>query len=496
MIKMLPYIIESSICLSVCYGFYHLFLQKENTLLFNRIYLLGTVLLSLIIPLITIPIVLPNFINLMNESSTPMISTVTEAQPIITEGLSIHQNTNSIADVLLIIFLIITATFFIRVVINVALILYNSKNGVQVRYDNAKLILSTNNISPHTFFKFIFLNKDDYENGVINDEVLQHEKAHCDQLHTIDILFIELVKVFFLWHPMVWMYKRSIQLNHEYLADKEVLQHINIIDYQKAILGILEKNQSLALVSHFNYYSIKKRFIMMTKMKTNNKSQLWRIWLFLPVMIGMFALTVDLNAQESGEKKEKVKKEIKIEIKEDKELSKEEIDKIIEKELAKHQLDKKDVDVNVESNNGVTVISINGGKAIFLEMDDADDENESEENVRIIKIKKDGTDEVKWISKVDDELEIEMEALEKELEIELKDLDKKIEIIQLKNEDDMQKKMEEISKRLEEIGAKKEEIMMIIEEELMRKNVMEERRIEMEVIHMENEHNKNKKKRK
>ncbi|MEZ5009112.1 MAG: M56 family metallopeptidase [Chitinophagales bacterium] len=495
MIKMLPYIIESSICLTVCYGFYHLLLQKENTLLFNRIYLLGTVLLSIIIPFITIPIVLPDFINLASENSSKMVNTTVVAQPVITEGLPIQHTTKTISEWLFLAFTFITAIFFIRFVINVAHILYNSRKGEKVRYNNAKLVLSTSNISPHTFFKFIFLNKEDYETGVINDEVLQHEKAHCDQLHTIDILFIELVKVFFWWHPMVWMYKRSIQLNHEYMADKAVLQHINIIDYQKAILGILEKNQSLALVSHFNYYSIKKRFIMMTKMKTNNKSQLWRIWLFLPVMIGMFALTVDLNAQENGGEKEKVKKEIKIQIKEDKELSKEEIDKIIERELAKHKLDKKDVDVNVESNNGVTVISINGGKAIFLEMDDPD-ENESEENTHIIKIKKDGKDDVKWISKNDDVIEIEMEALEKELEFELKDLDKRIEIIQLKEEDDMQKKMEEISKRLEEIGQKKEEVMKIIEEELMKKYEMEEERIFIKKIEIEENNSKKRKKRK
>ncbi|MCB0501621.1 MAG: M56 family metallopeptidase [Bacteroidetes bacterium] len=490
--NLFPYLMESSLCLAVCYGFYYLVLQKETTLLFNRFYLLGTTLFSLMTPLLKIPLNLPEVAVMATGSKTTSTTVSVMEDPTMIQFLPVQEAALSTADWLLITWLSISVFFLLRFVFNVSRIIYAGQSGEKVNYSNAKLILSNRGLSPHSFFRYIFLNKTDYESGAINNEVLLHEKAHCDELHTIDILFIEFIKVFFWWNPFVWMYKQSMQLNHEYLADNKVLQNTNIIDYQKAILGVLEKNRSLALVSHFNYYSIKKRFTMMTKTKTKNNSQLWRIWLSLPILLGLFALTVNTNAQEKGDDKEKVKKEIKIELKGE-ELSKEEIDKIIEKEVSKlHLDDDQDVNVNVDSENGVTTITINGGKAIAIALDDEDIEKE----MKVIKIQKEGEDELKWIVKNNKDLEMELDKMEMKLQYELEDLDEKIKVIQIRTEDEMQRKMEEIELRLEEIGEKKEEIMKILEEELMDKYQLDEKMEIIKIIEVEEKDTKEKKKRK
>ncbi len=488
MIDLLPYILKSSACFGICYAFYFFVLRKENTFVFNRFYLMATVLLSIALPLSNLTIHIPDFKNLISlKESVP-----------IAESTMVY-TTNTIASIqpeeaakginymfyAIVAYLLISLVFLIRFMINVTRIMMQKSKGRKLDYKRSTLVLAISKIAPYSFLKYIFLNEDDYESGLISEEIIIHEKAHCDQLHTVDVLFIETIKILFWWNPMVWLYKKSMQLNHEYLADQFALQQVNTTDYQRAIISALENSNSVALGSHFNYYSIKNRFKMMTtqKMKTNQK--LSKAFMFLPVLVILFAFSVNIEAQEV-EKKEKVVKTTK-EIKQDKKvkivlddenLTKEEIDALIEKELKKHGLDPENVNVNVNTNDGDTEIIIKCNSAAFIDEDGAiHDLKNKDAKIKIIKKELDGSEEevkviVKEIKGEDGEImiikkelsgdrdeiemiierelegkEIEIEKLLEELEIEREGLEQEIKVIKI-HSDELGDNMEHIEMHL------------------------------------------------
>ena len=109
------------------------------------------------------------------------------------------------------------------------------------------------------------VNKDQYQNGRIDDTLIQHEITHCKQGHSFDILLVELMKVFYWINPFVWLIKRSVQLNHEFLADNKVLLNHNVDNYQNLLINLVIKNDTGVLISNFNFSFTKQRLKMMTK---------------------------------------------------------------------------------------------------------------------------------------------------------------------------------------------------------------------------------------
>ena len=308
MIDFLPYILKSTIALMIFFGCYKLFFEKETSLVFNRFYLLGALLFSLIVPLLTI------YVNTGISDSTETlayVTTMTDASEIVVAQEASKVNwLGYLQSIGIYLYLFVAGIFLIRMLINLGEIGRNVLTGVRVNKNGSTIILSYKEIPPHTFFKYIFLYQYDFRNDQVNEQIIHHEKAHADQLHTIDILILELAKVIFWWHPMIYLYKNNIQLNHEYLADQAVLKSSNIVEYQQAILNSVEQCASLSLVSNFNFKQIKKRFIMMTK--TKNASPWKKLMLLLPILIGTFLITVNIQAQETKKDKEEVKKEVKV----------------------------------------------------------------------------------------------------------------------------------------------------------------------------------------
>jgi hypothetical protein len=98
------------------------------------------------------------------------------------------------------------------------------------------LVLIEEKIAPFSFWNYIFLNKSIYQTKGIESDILLHELTHVKQKHTWDILFVELFLIVFWWNPILYLYKKAIQLNHEFLADREVLAHTQVPTYQQLLL--------------------------------------------------------------------------------------------------------------------------------------------------------------------------------------------------------------------------------------------------------------------
>jgi hypothetical protein len=106
----------------------------------------------------------------------------------------------------------------------------------------------------------------------VSSEVLAHESAHVRQWHSIDVLFIELIRLVFWFNPVFLFYKKAIQLNHEFLADSAVLEdYKSISEYQDILLNSLTPSHNEFLTSSFNYNVTKHRLKMMYKHTTTRK---------------------------------------------------------------------------------------------------------------------------------------------------------------------------------------------------------------------------------
>lgn len=278
---MIEYIYKSSLVLFLFFVFYKVFLENEKMHMFNRFYLLFALLLSINIP----------FLNIKTETEIPFQILRIKAS----ETNSINQNLPTLNNynwktILVTLSIIMTILFIIRFIKNLTSLYKRIKVNQSIIYKNTKIILLDDVVIPYSFFNHIFINKKEFQSNKIQEEILSHELVHVHQKHSLDIIFIELLKALFWFNPIIYAYKKAIQLNHEFLADEHVInKHKNISFYQTLLL----ENQAITtsnLASNLNYLTTKKRIIMMTK-TTSEKNIFLRKTLVLPVLLLSFTIS-------------------------------------------------------------------------------------------------------------------------------------------------------------------------------------------------------------
>jgi bla regulator protein blaR1 len=270
---MITYLIKSTISLVLLYGFFHFFLRQHKILIFNRIYLMCSLEFSLIIPLINIPVKSGFPINTALNSLTVTTSQIIQSQENI-----IHPTPSiTFETILVIFFLLISFVLFVRFTYNIFNLIKKIIRCKKVENQHITLVLVKENIIPYSFFRYIFVNKKSYEEGKIERELLLHEEAHCQQYHSIDVLILELINVFLWFNPAIWLFRKSIQLNHEYYADNSVLKSSDAEDYHQLLINLVIQNDTSYLVSNFKYSLIKNRIIMMSKNSPSNYAILRKI---------------------------------------------------------------------------------------------------------------------------------------------------------------------------------------------------------------------------
>jgi hypothetical protein len=145
-------------------------------------------------------------------------------------------------------------------------------------------VLMNEKVTPHTFLRYIFFNKQTFEYQHIPKEVVWHEETHAKQRHSIDIILVEALQVVLWFNPLLYVMKTSIKLNHEFLADQGVLyKGVNPSVYQEILLQFSTRSTVANLANAINHSSIKKRFTIM-KSYTSKRTLLLRSLLLIPVI--------------------------------------------------------------------------------------------------------------------------------------------------------------------------------------------------------------------
>lgn len=273
--------------------FYHAVLAKEKIYQINRWYLLGGLLFSLTVPfmpvgisdsLLTlnsnteIPQILSNGIENINSESSLQVSN----NPTEQHSVSHTSYFEWITPFLFWFYGIITLFLSFRMIRHLYRMQLKSMRNPATSFKGHKVVLVDEKVVPHTFWKTIFVNKKQYENKEINEEVMIHELIHAKQNHSLDILIVEILKTICWFNPVLYFYKKAIQVNHEYIADDKVLSNgTDIADYQTLLLKMRSANSAHYLGTSLNFNITKKRFKMMTLNHSTYHSYL-KIALIIP----------------------------------------------------------------------------------------------------------------------------------------------------------------------------------------------------------------------
>lgn len=291
------YLIEASLLLLGFAAVFRFLLDGDNAYRFHRWYLIGSLLAAVTIPLVVLPE--PIVIETTNYDllSPVLFEWESNSQGVEEAGFS------SIWSLLLSLLIwafwlgvMYRTYFFIRQLYNLIL---NVRKGELVPGLPYKLVLLPGQVPIHSFGPYVFVGEADYREGRVEEELITHELAHIQQRHTLDILTVELMQIFFWFHPLIKYYRAAIKLNHEHLSDQAVVKTgVDVIYYQQLLLKNICTYQTNPLASPLHFSFTKKRFQMMPKhlMATEGRH---KRWLVLPFILLFLVLSnINLTGQE------------------------------------------------------------------------------------------------------------------------------------------------------------------------------------------------------
>jgi hypothetical protein len=280
--KFLPYLVESGICLLVFFVLYQAVLKRETFYQLNRGFLLFSILFSLLVPLMNI--------RLQRDPGPALMAFRMEPITISASGGYFSGGSRIISlDIIRFIYLSGIILFGLRIILNINSIRKLYRRGKRIPGRHYDLILHSMKYPPFSFFQFIFISEMHYS-GKKLDDIIEHEKAHVRQMHSVDAILTELLIILQWFNPMAWLFKKLVTENHEFLADEAVINRgFSPEAYRLRIVAELFGIRSMPAAHNFNQSITQKRLKMMEKSKSTAASRL-KFLLVLPPAMWLFYL--------------------------------------------------------------------------------------------------------------------------------------------------------------------------------------------------------------
>ena len=281
------YILKSSFCLAVFYLFYRLLLSRETFHRFNRIALLGILLLSCLLPFVEVSVRRPveMYQTMMTWEQWLLLTDLAGTE---THAVQVQENVVTWIQGLLLVYLFGILFFMLRNIYSLFGLWVLLKSGRREKVSDyvvtvvkAVLIVHEREISPFSWMRYIVISqKDLHENG---REILTHELAHIRNRHSWD-LFAADICIFFQWfNPAAWLLKQELQNIHEYEADETVINEgVDARQYQLLLIKKAVGTRLYSMANSFNHSKLKKRITMMLKEKSSPWARLKYLYV-LPV---------------------------------------------------------------------------------------------------------------------------------------------------------------------------------------------------------------------
>jgi beta-lactamase regulating signal transducer with metallopeptidase domain len=288
------YFIKSSGLIAVFYLAYYFLLRKETFFNSNRWFLLGGLMTSLLLPLWYFKKII-----------------LVESPKISMEDLMAYSQATSktIQDVpvveafdwlqcIWVSYAIIVCALVIKILFNLFSLFRMLYQQQVVKKESFKLINLNKNIAPFSFFNYIVFNANLYTQEELQS-ILLHEKIHSREKHSLDVLIAKFFCIIFWFNPFVWLYKKAIIQNLEFIADYKAIKQLeNKKSYQHTLLKVVSHQYNLSITNNFYQSLIKKRIVMLNTNQSQKKNVI-KYAFILPILVGfIFLFQIKTIAQE------------------------------------------------------------------------------------------------------------------------------------------------------------------------------------------------------
>lgn len=278
----LIYFIKVNLALILLYGFYRLFFYKDTYFNLRRIILLLFFALAFSYPLFNTQQWLK-----MQQPIAEVIYTYSAFLPEVEVRANVDPEAASVSwtDNMMqfgfILYWLISGLLFCRFLVQVGSILWIARQSKRSEINGIPVYVLSKPASPFSFFNMIFVHPASHSENELK-EILTHESTHVSQWHSVDVIISEFVLILCWINPFVWLLKREIKHNLEYLADNKVIHAgYDSKAYQFHLLGLTHYETTTSIYNNFNVLDIKNRIIMMNK-KRSGKIGRAKYLMFLP----------------------------------------------------------------------------------------------------------------------------------------------------------------------------------------------------------------------
>ena len=283
----LLYFVQSFLSLAIFYFTWFLFFRKHTDFRFNRYYLIFTTLLTVFIPLVHLPELFPaGFQYPIGQLPAVRLDEIVVRNP------GGHTEAGAgwlLATVLWRIYIlgiVVTAIRFLLSLLQLYRLVKKSETRTE---DGIKFIFTTGKLPVFSFFHLIFIRKEMFDNPHAA-AIIKHEKIHIRQKHSLDLLFFEILSIFQWFNPIVYLLKKAVKENHEFIADSDMFVTESS---ENTYLNLLFREASgveFSPVTHnFSYSLLKKRMIMIKNQKSQKKMSVKLLLSVLAIVLALFA---------------------------------------------------------------------------------------------------------------------------------------------------------------------------------------------------------------
>ena len=264
---MLPfawYMLKVIICSGILFGYYWFFLRNKIFHQYNRFYLLGAMSLSLLLPFLKINIWQPD--STQNQAIR-VLQAVSAGDEYMSNIVITAQKSNlSFEQLYIIVYWLVSITFFFVMIRTLYLIRTLLKKYPVQQIEQVSFVNTNDDSTPFSFLKYIFWNSSIDINTTTGRQIFKHEVAHIQEKHTYDKLFVNIALIFCWCNPFFWLYRKELNMIHEFIADKKAVKNSDTAAFAAMILQAAYPKQQFNLTNNFFYSPIKRRLMMLTKM--------------------------------------------------------------------------------------------------------------------------------------------------------------------------------------------------------------------------------------
>ncbi len=283
----LTYLLQTSGCMAVLYLIYWLLLKRETFFRFNRWYLLGSVVLSAVLPLIELP-----------ASPTPLYvipSIELQAVPVVPSGPA--EKSFDWPGLLMELYEVGVFVFAARLLYRIYHLRELARQLPREAIKGFVLFRTGGSLPTFSFFNWLFWDDSQKLTEAEERQIRRHEEAHIRQRHSADVLLMEIFTIFFWFNPFVYLFGRELRAVHEYLADREAVREDTAASYAHLMATRVLQKYPLSLTQPFNQFQIKNR-ITMLRISQNTRPALWKTALSVS-LVALLSLVYACRSSES-----------------------------------------------------------------------------------------------------------------------------------------------------------------------------------------------------